>query len=623
MKPTLTFLTALLLALPAALHAADTIPGVTLESRGLPRVLYNNDSQDLEVPSMCEAGESPAAWWAFDEGAGQAVADSSGHGNHGKLSGKTAWVAGRHRNAVQFTAGTISVPDNDSLDFGTNAFSIAAWVKTSRTSMGVGTEGQIVRDGGGADGAGYIFGLKSGRLRALIQDSDGHAVDDEEVHGPIVWDGYWHHVAVVFDRTNRLTFYKDGVAFPGKTITSVSGSVSNAKPKHIGSHNGTEQFLDGALDDVRIYNRALTEANILDVMGNPQPNHRYKYSARPLIVPDQPWELAWPNNFYLHGTVIKNEAGFHMWIYSPYVASTGEPAMVVYLSSTDGIHWEKPALNIYEVRGYTTTNAVKSFPHYFDPVVKQYVTYNSEFFQSVSGNLYRATSPDGIHWPSDLGDLVRNTPVDCPFAPVLDSFLPDGSGWLLSRGPREESPIAPQYGNRRLYRWSYDGPQRKFVVDPVLILDAPHYPNDQMYYWSHVKIGNRYYGLASIYNRKVADNPEQFPINGPDDDTMNFYMAVSTSPTETNSWRWVAPGVPLVPRGPEGAWDSMRIYPLMTPNPIIIDDHLWVYYVGAAARHNDRMRGGTDPSYFRNYASSGIGLMRIPLADLEAMRPTK
>jgi hypothetical protein len=45
--------------------------------------------------------------------------------------------------------------------------------------------------------------------------------------------------------------------------------------------------------------------------------------------------------------------------------------------------------------------------------------------------------------------------------------------------------------------------------------------------------------------------------------------------------------------------------------------------VGAAARHNDRMRGGTDPSYFRNYASSGIGLMRIPLADLEAMRPTK
>ena len=54
MKPALTLLTALLLASFHALHAADANPGVTLERRGLPLLLFNNDSDDLKWPAYPE-----------------------------------------------------------------------------------------------------------------------------------------------------------------------------------------------------------------------------------------------------------------------------------------------------------------------------------------------------------------------------------------------------------------------------------------------------------------------------------------------------------------------------------------------------------------------------------------
>jgi hypothetical protein len=53
MKHTILLLSALLLA-PLALDAADITPGVTLESRGLPRILFNNDSDDLKWPAYPE-----------------------------------------------------------------------------------------------------------------------------------------------------------------------------------------------------------------------------------------------------------------------------------------------------------------------------------------------------------------------------------------------------------------------------------------------------------------------------------------------------------------------------------------------------------------------------------------
>ncbi len=80
--------------------------------------------------------------------------------------------------------------------------------------------------------------------------------------GPSLNDGQWHFVAISRDTINSVvTWWVDGVSVGTQTSANSSAYTISA-PVYIGSYSGTSQFFPGAIDDVGIYNRALSAAEI-------------------------------------------------------------------------------------------------------------------------------------------------------------------------------------------------------------------------------------------------------------------------------------------------------------------------------------------------------------------------
>ncbi len=217
-----------------------------------------------------------AGHWTFDEADGARVADSSPWKNHGLLRGGPARAAaGRIGAALQLDGATVVVqlgdPDNGSLDMGTDDFTMGAWIKTTAA-------GPILNKRGGASGAGFGLRIVNGAVDFYMRERGDIAatLDDARPTGRAFAaassgrgynDGQWHHVMVVVDRDDKVTFYRDGIFDGAKEVRKASGSINTSLTFTIGAvanRDGrlTEVF-DGLIDDVRIYRRALTSEEAL------------------------------------------------------------------------------------------------------------------------------------------------------------------------------------------------------------------------------------------------------------------------------------------------------------------------------------------------------------------------
>jgi hypothetical protein len=202
--------------------------------------------------------ETVVGMWLFDEGDGDVAEDSSGNGNDGTLEG-AKWVDGKFGKALEFNGASDYVDTgNDPITdtVGTTILSISAWVKratdTSRLLVA------IRRSPGG-----YVLGV--GILGAATNQikMTKYAVVDIYL-GDFPQDIDWHHLAGVWDERGQ-TAYIDGVvnAESGNTANFSSASVGHLL---IGGDTGDQGYTDGAIDDVAIFNVALTEDDVNDIM---------------------------------------------------------------------------------------------------------------------------------------------------------------------------------------------------------------------------------------------------------------------------------------------------------------------------------------------------------------------
>ena len=204
-------------------------------------------------------------WWKLDEGSGTSAGDSSGQGNTGTLTNGPTWVAGKIEpyavNLVDTSSHYITMgdPASGALDFGTNSFSFGAWFKGAT----VGGESFVAkRDLSQSTNAGYDVHTAdlAGDIRGRINDGLGNNYTS-------TWsgtnDGNWHHAMVVVDRSaNTFKIYGDGVQRGSNISIAGLGSVSNAVAFRIGSGSNDASFYSGQVDDVRVYNRALSATEI-------------------------------------------------------------------------------------------------------------------------------------------------------------------------------------------------------------------------------------------------------------------------------------------------------------------------------------------------------------------------
>jgi hypothetical protein len=215
------------------------------------------------------------AHWPLDEGAGSVVNDRSGHGHNGSLTGGT-WIPGRFGGAVQFEGtlhDAITVP---SFPQGTLDWSVALWVRAPVGDFPlpyltlISTENLTnnLVDGGWemnarltAAEAFYQFAYWVGPGPSAYVSNDCHCVDLDR----------WTHIAGVVDsNTGTVSFYRDGVS---------QGQINTTQPIKPGSTTlfmgrwqSTERWLTGALDDIVIYDKALSASEVMELSLAPAPD---------------------------------------------------------------------------------------------------------------------------------------------------------------------------------------------------------------------------------------------------------------------------------------------------------------------------------------------------------------
>jgi hypothetical protein len=211
------------------------------------------DAADLEVLMSCWQQEvfdpALAAYWKLDETQGNVAADSAGD-NDGTLSGEPLWQpeGGQVGGALQLDGVDDCVTTPLIVNPSGGHFSVLAWVKG-------GVPGQvIVSQIGGADW--LCADPSQGRLMTGLVPPAGRTVPPPLVSELVITDGNWHRIGFVWDGSHRRLCV-DGVAVAEDTQAALAGSNNGL---YLGCGKAMEPgtFWSGLIDDVRIYNRAVS-----------------------------------------------------------------------------------------------------------------------------------------------------------------------------------------------------------------------------------------------------------------------------------------------------------------------------------------------------------------------------
>jgi len=212
------------------------------------------------------------AYWPFDEGLGTAAGDSSGNGYTASLVNGATWSLGKigpFSVTGNGTNGLVSIPSIDLS--GTNAVTVTMWFNHNYSTSGAGT---LFENSNNYTLSTTGFGL--------FPDDSGCMGMALGVHGNAGFSincyqqpssGVWHHLAAIYDKSqpgnSQTALYIDGALQSPTQHYSTAQNTSNFgnNPSFLFSRGGTQGFLAGAVDDLRVYNSALSASQINQIYG--------------------------------------------------------------------------------------------------------------------------------------------------------------------------------------------------------------------------------------------------------------------------------------------------------------------------------------------------------------------
>lgn len=218
----------------------------------------------LMKPGTAPAFPSPIAAYGFSEGSGTTTADSSGNAHTMTLNG-TSWDPSGHTGSA-LTNTTTALGATAAFVAPTATLTLMAWIKpldltagTTHFALG------FVDSGGNTDVAIFTERADFGTSNVLQADIR-IAGNLTAVNGSALTVGTWAHVAITFDGTTAR-LYKDG-----SLINSVTngGTVSPGNAFYVAGWNAVSPYdTDVVVDDVRVFNTALTLAQVSAAMTTP------------------------------------------------------------------------------------------------------------------------------------------------------------------------------------------------------------------------------------------------------------------------------------------------------------------------------------------------------------------
>ncbi len=295
------------------------------------------------------AAPGPMGWWKLDESSGTIAHDSSGNGKDGTVEGNPIWLptGGKVNGALQFDGAGDQVTIRNAGSFGiTNLMSVAVWMKIPAT--GRANE--------------YVWGYDTYDPPRLMRE--GTATSFKFTGGGIPGNGVqvnlggagWYHVVAVVDGANCKLYVNGSVAgqvpYSGKLTTFTNWRIGNAYG------DDTRRFI-GIIDDVRVYNRAVTKEEVqLIVEGNlpaktPSPADEVTDVARDVALSWKPGQSARTHDVYF-GTVLDDVSN----------ASRTKPLGVLVSQSQDANTYDPAGLLEFGRTYYWRIDEVNAAPDY-------------------------------------------------------------------------------------------------------------------------------------------------------------------------------------------------------------------------------------------------------------------
>src|SRR6266446_3555745 len=310
----------------------------------------------------------------------------------------------------------------------------------------------------------------------------------------------------------------------------------------------------------------------------------------------------------------------------------GNAAYMLYLTSTDGVHWNKPDLGLINIAGRRDHNIIftsdmvlgtdaassqekKSFVEPSQPMRPQ---GKKAFFWAVNKHpnprnasekfvalaivqdhrrgAHLVTSPDGIHWscasapfwqtPNDVSGQGDDCLMHMTYDPAKQTWalyrrvIPEFSERLIANERDRERKAVDRYYRSYAYAESEDLRQWK-NHQFILSMDADDPADTELYQFGCHGIGQCYVGYMSVFYLR---DPQQIDIQ------------LATSRDGIHFSR-VCRGEPFIPSGALGYYDCMAMA-CSQPEPIIVDDTVYIYYAAANFPHSANV-ARTDPGVLK------------------------
>lgn len=343
----------------------------------------------------------------------------------------------------------------------------------------------------------------------------------------------------------------------------------------------------------------IDDAHLLEVHNLQRRVNQAVKHPEPVVKLGAPWDTEKTDAFNYINVLYDEEAGiFKMW----YVVTGVFPGAyhergrkTAYATSEDGIHWDKPIMNMVEINGSRENNYIipqmlsLNYNIIIDPsdiAARRFkITFTVESQETRWANFHSdlclACSADGIHWdkPPHVNPILRGVSDD------LWSFLYDPDRRLYQMHTRRV-PNLPRdislYESYDLVNWkdrgrvlvapdAHDPPELYNLHD----LASPFFYEDL---WLGM-VGTMYFvpgaEFYTVYNRPPEDSPFR-----------DYGIKQTQLACSRDGVTWSRPGdrAPVIPTGPAGAPDAGVIFPSRN-GPIVRDGETWMYYTAAPNRH--------------------------------------
>ncbi|MCP4231905.1 MAG: LamG domain-containing protein, partial [bacterium] len=206
-------------------------------------------------------------YWAMDESATTSGAiDQSGNGNDGTYEGHASTSAGKFGNSGVFDGvdDYINVGSGTALDDVVNAgaLTVSWWMKPDSGDSG---DRIIGKDTEGGSGAWNIY-VSSGSSNRITFNKDISGTDPNASFDSTIIDNEWQHIVMMWDGTNNangtaIKLYRNGTEI-SPVSTAGGGTVGRSDSSNDLIVGGFSNDFDGQIDEVRIYNRALSPREV-------------------------------------------------------------------------------------------------------------------------------------------------------------------------------------------------------------------------------------------------------------------------------------------------------------------------------------------------------------------------